>query len=85
MDPSTFTYVSEPNWREWFRGSAAHNTIRVNRNNQARTAGPFRWEAKPAVHVLAWITCARMDYLDAECVTEFRHRRRYFLSSQIWF
>jgi len=76
IDPGTFTYVGDPRWRDWFRGSAAHNTIRVDGADQAVTAGPFRWAGKPAVRILAWTARDDFDYLDAECLTAFRHRRR---------
>lgn len=47
IDPGTFTYVSDAGWRDRFRGSAAHNTIRVDGCDQANPAGPFRWLNKP--------------------------------------
>src|ERR1700682_179803 len=30
IDPGTYTYVGESEWREWFRGSGAHNTVRID-------------------------------------------------------
>lgn len=42
-DPGTGTYLGDSAKREWFRGSAAHNTIRVNHRDQAVPGGPFRW------------------------------------------
>ncbi|MCX6632073.1 MAG: alginate lyase family protein, partial [Candidatus Solibacter sp.] len=43
IDPGTFTYVADPGERNRFRGSAAHNTVRIDGLNQAVPAGPFRW------------------------------------------
>ena len=47
IDPGTYTYIAEPKMRDWFRGSAAHNTIRVDGLDQATAAGPFRWHDPP--------------------------------------
>ena len=76
VDCGTYTYLSDPHWRNWFRGSAAHNTIRVDGQDQADFAGPFRWASKPGVECLAWRTSAEEDFLDA--VVRYRgltHRR----------
>ena len=47
IDPGTYTYIAEPKMRDWFRGSSAHNTIRVDGLDQATPAGPFRWRDPP--------------------------------------
>jgi hypothetical protein len=47
IDPGTYTYIAEPQMRDWFRGSSAHNTIRVDGLDQATPAGPFRWHDPP--------------------------------------
>jgi len=46
VDPGTFAYHSDPEWRSYFRGTAAHNTIRVNQEDQSQIAGPFMWGKK---------------------------------------
>lgn len=73
IDPGTFDYVSDPVWRNRFRGSAMHNTIRVNGLDQALPAGSFRWQNKANPTLLDWVTTAGYDYLDAQCQG---HRRR---------
>lgn len=79
IDPGTYTYV-EPRWRDWFRGSAAHNTIRIDGADQAIPAHPFRWEEKPEVALRRWIATAEFDFLDASCrYRGFTHRRRVLL------
>jgi hypothetical protein len=76
-DSGTFTYLADPRRRDWFRGSAAHNTIRVNGLDQAKPVNPFRWLGRPEVKVLEWTTCAETDYLDASCRHNgFNLRRR---------
>ena len=46
VDPGTYAYHSAPEWRSYFRGTAAHNTIRVNQQDQSQIAGPFMWHKK---------------------------------------
>ena len=77
IDPGTFTYVADPVERDRFRGSAAHNTIRIDSRDQAIPSGPFRWREKPAIAVRRWTTSAGQDLLDATCdYGGFVHRRR---------
>jgi hypothetical protein len=77
IDPGTYTYVGDAQWRDWFRGSGAHNTIRVDGLDQATIAGPFQWTDLPEVTVLEWKTNASRDFLEAECRFHgFTHRRR---------
>ena len=80
IDPATYTYVGEPVWRNWFRGSAAHNTIRIDGKDQAAPAGPFGWTSNPQVAIRDWVTGPEHDYLDASCrYDRYLHRRRLFL------
>jgi Heparinase II/III-like protein/Heparinase II/III N-terminus len=77
IDPGTYTYVTDAEERERYRGSAAHNTIRIDERDQARPAGPFRWQDKPAASVREWNSSAETDYLDASCAyAGFTHRRQ---------
>jgi hypothetical protein len=80
IDPGTYTYVGDVRERDGFRGSAAHNTIRIDGLDQADPAGPFRWLNKPTVEVSEWRSDATRDYLHAICSYRgLRHRR------QVWF
>jgi hypothetical protein len=42
-DPGTYCYHGEPAWREWFRSTAAHNTLEVAGVDQSESGGPFLW------------------------------------------
>jgi hypothetical protein len=77
IDPGTYTYVGDAAERDWFRGSAAHNTIRIDGLDQATPVNPFRWSDQPKVFVHSWSTTEGEDFLDAECVSRgITHRRQ---------
>lgn len=77
IDPGTYTYVGDREMREWFRSSAAHNTIRIDGREQAIPERPFRWSNPPQVRVIEWKSTATQDLLEAECCyAGFTHRRR---------
>ncbi|PJJ56867.1 heparinase II/III-like protein [Mumia flava] len=46
VDPGTYCYHGEPQWRSYFRGTSAHNTVLVDGANQSVEAGPFMWAAQ---------------------------------------
>lgn len=52
IDPGTYTYHTEPIWRNYFIGTLAHNTIRINKLNQATFAGSTLWLNHYKVEVL---------------------------------
>jgi heparinase II/III-like protein len=77
IDPGTYTYTGDPELRDWFRGSSAHNTIRIDGLNQATLSGPFGWTHRPEVKILHWLADSQHDVLEAECrYVGFTHRRR---------
>jgi uncharacterized heparinase superfamily protein len=43
IDPGTFTYYTREEWREYFRSTAAHNTVRVDGLDQSVPGGRFLW------------------------------------------
>ena len=42
VDPGTFSYSTTP-WRHYFRGTAAHNTVVVDDQDQSEFGGSFLW------------------------------------------
>jgi hypothetical protein len=78
VDSGTLTYAGGGALRDEFRGTAAHNTVRIDGADQAEAIGPFRWANPPAVRVLSWLSTPDEDILEAEC----RHRgfvhKRFF-------
>lgn len=43
VDPGTFAYHTQKVWRDYFRGTAAHNTLRVDGEDQSVIGGNFMW------------------------------------------
>lgn len=43
VDPGTFNYTTSLEWRNYFRSTAAHNTIELGGRNQSASGGPFLW------------------------------------------
>ncbi len=43
VDPGTYDYFTYPDWRRYFRGSSAHNTIVVDNADQSEMSGLFLW------------------------------------------
>ena len=49
IDPGTFVYNGKPSWRNYFKGSRAHNVIRLDTRDQSISLGSFRWAFSPAM------------------------------------
>lgn len=80
IDPGTYTYISDLQLRNWFRGSSGHNTVAVDGLNQASPQGPFRWGSKPDVSLNRWRSTATGGAVDCTCrYSGFTHRRRLLL------
>ncbi len=63
MDPGTMEYVGESqNDRAYYRGTAAHNTMRVDALDQADGTGPFSWTNLPAVKAECWIAGQKFNF-----------------------
>jgi hypothetical protein len=55
IDSGSFCYVGNEHERDRFRGTGAHNTLRVDGQDQAIPEGPFAWGAVPSVRVERWL------------------------------
>jgi Heparinase II/III-like protein/Heparinase II/III N-terminus len=62
IDPGTYCYVSPGPERDWFRGTAAHNTLRVDNLDQAIPGGPFAWKETANVKDKSWVKGQTYDY-----------------------
>ena len=91
LDPGTFCYTAHANWRDHFRGTAAHSTVTVDRRDQAVATGPFSWDKRPVATLREWTSTPAFDYADAEHAAyrdlkdPVTHRRRvYFAKPRFW-
>jgi len=62
MDPGTLEYVGDTAAdRNFFRGTAAHNTLRVDERDQAEGVPPFAWRDLPTVKAERWVVGERFN------------------------
>lgn len=54
VDPGTFSYHTQPEWRTYFRGTSAHNTAVVDGRNQSEITGNFMWGRRAAAALLEY-------------------------------
>jgi hypothetical protein len=81
VDAGTYGYTAEPEWRDYFRGTAAHNTVTIDGASQATANGPFGWQQRPAVTINEWQANDGIDIIDARhnAYAGVTHRRRVML------
>lgn len=53
VDPGTYCYHGEPDWRRYFRSTLAHNTLELEGEDQATQAGAFLWSSKPGTRLIS--------------------------------
>ena len=75
VDSGTFTYNGEPEWRNYFRRAALHNSVSIGEQDQATMVGTFRWANPPKTEsvfclknenfwVLSGAYCLDMENID---------------------
>lgn len=65
IDPGTYNYFTPKYWRDYFRGTAAHNTLLVDNQNQSLIGGSFMWLKKAETKVEKIIINDSFDYVRA--------------------
>jgi uncharacterized heparinase superfamily protein len=61
-DPGTYAYHTKQKWRNYFRGTSAHNTVRVDGVDQSVIAGNFMWSRKAEARCEVWRPADDYDY-----------------------
>jgi hypothetical protein len=85
VDPGTYAYHTQGHWRRYFRGTSAHNTVRVDGKDQSQSGGNFMWLKKHRVACSLWSSTAERDVFEGwhEGYTRLpdpvTHRRRISL------
>ena len=65
VDTGTYAYHANDEWRAYFRGTSAHNTVRIDGLDQSEQGGNFMWLRKAAASVTAWMSAVDVDHLEA--------------------
>ncbi len=85
VDPGTYAYHTQRHWRDYFRGTSAHNTVVVDGLDQSVSGGPFMWSEHATSRCEEWECGPRTETLvgshDGYCrlPDPVRHRRRLTL------
>ena len=88
VDPGTYAYHAQPGWRRYFRGTSAHNTVRVDGEDQSRQGGAFLWLEKARAGCRLYSSSAARDEFEGWQDGYLRlddpvlHRRRIILDKR---
>jgi hypothetical protein len=52
IDPGTYVYSTQKEWRDYFRGTSAHNTLRIDAGDQSISGGNFMWIKKAQARLI---------------------------------
>ena len=66
IDPGTYAYHTEGLWRQYFRGTSAHNTVTIDGLDQSQPGGNFMWLRKAAARCTAWRPASDADLFEGE-------------------
>jgi hypothetical protein len=81
IDPGTYAYHTQERWREYFRGTSAHNTVRIDGLDQSEQGGNFMWLRHARAGCSLWLSTTDKDCFEgwhdgyARLADPVRHRR----------
>jgi hypothetical protein len=64
VDPGTYTYTGSRELRDYFRHTAAHNTLVVDGAPSSLPDGPFSWATAARPEPREWLSRARFDFFE---------------------
>lgn len=91
VDPGTYTYTGSEEMRDWFRSTAAHNTLTIDGESSSVSDASFSWKSVARSERVNWISEERFDYVEgrhdgyqrlAEPATHLR--AIFFLKRDYW-
>lgn len=88
VDPGTYTYRAESGWRDYFRSTAAHNTLSIDDCDQSVIGGNFMWLKKARARLLAHSAEGVLQSVEGEhdgyarLADPVTHRRKVELDTQ---
>jgi len=88
IDPGTYTYHTQGPWRQYFRGTAAHNTLRIDGMDQSQSGGNFMWLRKANARCTLWRPSDERDVFEGwhdgytQLPDPVVHRRRISLEKR---
>lgn len=65
IDPGTYAYHVKKVWRDYFRGTAAHNTVRIDGCDQSLSGGNFMWLHHANAKCLKWDDNNKITHFEA--------------------
>lgn len=63
IDPGTYAFHTQKKWRDYFRGTSAHNTVRVDGVDQSEPGGNFMWLRQANARCESWESNQERDCL----------------------
>jgi len=88
IDPGTYAYHTQSQWRQYFRGTAGHTCLRVDGMDQSRSGGSFMWIGKARAACTRWRSSGESDLFEGWHDGYLRlpdpvlHRRRIVLEKR---
>ena len=88
IDPGTYAYHGGGIWRAYFRGTAAHNTLRIDGIDQSEAGGDFMWVRQARARCDVWESSATTDVFEGwhdgylRLADPVLHRRRITLDKR---
>jgi hypothetical protein len=61
IDAGTYAYHTQERWRQYFRGTSAHNTVRIDGRDQSEQGGNFLWLRKARAGCGLWLSSSERD------------------------
>lgn len=91
VDSGTYTYHETRDLRDYFRSTAAHNTLEIDGRSSSDHGGPFGWQTKAECRRTSWISTERFDLFEgvhdgySRLASPAHHRRSIlFLKNDYW-